>query len=102
MTMTMDASQQRFGSGLNMEGATLKMDYPPHPHHQPPTFSNPWTSSSPPQPTSNGAMFVGGPHQQPPAPLNPMTGKPHDGRAGSSSGAPSLPGYGSMPSTGMD
>ncbi|KAF4123493.1 Zinc finger, C2H2 type [Geosmithia morbida] len=96
MTMTMDTSQQRFGSALNMEY---------HQHPQPPTFSNPWTSSSsPPQPASNGAMFVGGPHQQPP--LNPslITGKPHDGRTGSSGGgggggAPSLPPYGSIPVT---
>lgn len=93
--MALDASQQRFGPGLNF-------DY--QAHAQPPAFSNPWSSaSSPPHPAPSGAapgngLFVGSHPPAPPPPLNPamMAGKPPAGRASTSS-VSSMTSYGSMP-----
>ncbi|KAH6976799.1 hypothetical protein EDB80DRAFT_879911 [Ilyonectria destructans] len=86
MTMTLHTAQ-RFGPSLNYDSSAPA---------QPPTFSNPWSStSSPPQPAPpGGGLFVGN-HQA----LNPnmMAGKrPHSGRASTSS-ASSIASYGSMP-----
>jgi hypothetical protein len=89
MTMTLDNSQQRFGPGMNL-------DYQQHNHS--PAFSNPWTSSSSPQPSApNGSMFVANQHQQPP-PLSQsmMAGKPPTSRP-SNAASSAIGSYGSMP-----
>ncbi|UPK89356.1 hypothetical protein LCI18_000291 [Fusarium solani-melongenae] len=83
MTMTLDTTQQRFGPSLNFDYSAPA---------QPPAFSNPWSSSSPPQPPP---LFVGS--QQP---LNPnmMAGKPPQHSRASTSSASSMASYGnSMP-----
>jgi hypothetical protein len=86
--MTMDTTQQRFGHALNF-------DYPAHP--QQPAFSNPWSSSSAPQPpTSNSSLFVGNQHPSALSHHSLMASKAPGPRAGSSSGS-SLGSYGSMP-----
>lgn len=86
MTMTLDTSQQRFGHPLNFDYSAPA---------QPPAFSNPWSSASPPQATQAGSsLFVGG---QPA--LNPhmMASKAPHNRASTSS-ASSMASYaGSMP-----
>ncbi|KAM3556736.1 hypothetical protein ARSEF4850_005396 [Beauveria asiatica] len=92
MTMALDPSQQqRFGPGLNF-------DY--QAHAQPPSFSNPWSSSATPQsiPAAagpGGALFNvdGGQPSMPPA---MMPGKPIPGR-GSTASTSSMTSYGSMP-----
>lgn len=88
MTMTLDASQQqRFAPPLNFD----------YPHHgPPPTFSNPWSSTtSPPQsaPAPGNPLFVGSQHQPG---MNMMPGKGPAGRASTSS-ASSMASYGSLP-----
>lgn len=87
MTMTMDTPQQRFGHALNL-------DYQ-HPN-QPPAFSNPWSTSSPPQSAPSGGMFVGSQQAQPPLSHGMLAGKPQPPRPANSSGT-SLPSYGSLP-----
>jgi hypothetical protein len=62
MTMTLDtAHQQRFGPQMGFDYSAAS---------QPPAFSNPWSSSSPPQPhgTGSSALMMGSHHQQLPAP----------------------------------
>ncbi|KAH0595550.1 hypothetical protein MHUMG1_06725 [Metarhizium humberi] len=95
MTMTLDASQQqRFAPPLNFD----------YTHHgPPPTFSNPWSSStSPPQsaPAPGNPLFVGSQHQPG---MNMMPGKGPAGRASTSS-ASSMASYASLPvaTTGAD
>lgn len=88
MTMTLDTSQQRFGHSLNFDYSAPA---------QAPAFSNPWSSSSPPQPTPAGSsLFVGG---QPPLNPNMMAGKgPHSRASTSTNSASSMASYaGSMP-----
>jgi hypothetical protein len=85
--MTLDTTQQRFGHALNF-------DYPAHP--QQPAFSNPWSSSSAPQPpTSNSSLFVGSQHPSALSHHSLMASKAPGPRT-SSSGS-SLGSYGSMP-----
>jgi hypothetical protein len=88
MTMTLDTTQQRFGHALNF-------DYPAHP--QQPAFSNPWSSSTAPQPpTSHSSLFVGNQHPSALSHHSLMASKAPGPRAGSTSGS-SLGSYGSMP-----
>jgi hypothetical protein len=87
MTMTLDTTQQRFGHSLNFDYSA---------HSQPPSFSNPWSSSSSAQPAPpTSGLFVNG---QQPAPLSHsmMAAKAPAARtsAGSTS---SLSSYGSLP-----
>ncbi|KAJ3455056.1 hypothetical protein MRS44_013656 [Fusarium solani] len=87
MTMTLDTTQKRFGPSLNFNLSTPA---------QPPAFLNQWSSSPPPPhpAPAGGGLFVGN-HQA----LNPnmMAGKPpYSGRASTSS-APPMASYGSMP-----
>ncbi|KAG6007867.1 hypothetical protein E4U21_005455 [Claviceps maximensis] len=90
MTMTLDASQQqRFAPPFHF-------DYPPH--GQPPTFSNPWTSSaSSSQATSavGNSLFVDTQHQHGLS-HNMMATKGPAARASTSSTS-SMASYGSMP-----
>lgn len=63
--MTLDsAHQQRFGPQMGFDYSAAS---------QPPAFSNPWSSSSPPQPhgTGSSALMMGSHHQQLPAPQQP-------------------------------
>jgi hypothetical protein len=89
MTLTLDATQQRFGPTMNLD----------HQYHsQPPAFSNPWSSSSsPPQPPApSSGMYV--PGQQPSSlTAGLMASKSPAGRPGASGGAPTMPPYGSLP-----
>jgi hypothetical protein len=81
--MTLDTTQQRFGPSLNFDYSAPA---------QPPAFSNPWSSSSPPQhPPAGSSLFVG---SQPA--LNPsmMAGKAPHSRASTSSTS-SMASYGS-------
>ena len=87
MTMTLDTTQQRFGHALNFDYSA---------HSQPPAFSNPWSSSSPPQPApTSGGLFVGS-QQQAPLSHSMMAGKAPNARASASSTS-SLSSYGSLP-----
>ncbi|OAA42585.1 C2H2 finger domain protein FlbC [Metarhizium rileyi] len=96
MTMTLDASQQqRFAPPLSFD----------YPHHgQPPTFSNPWSSTSPSHSASapGNHLFVGS-HHQPAMNSNMMASKGPADRASTGS-ASSLASYGSLPvaTTGAD
>lgn len=93
MTLTLDATQQRFGPNMNLE------QY----HNQPPAFSNPWTSSSsssssqPPAPSSS--MYVPGSQQPSSLTAGLMAAKNPVGRPPASSSGPSIPPYGSLPVT---
>lgn len=90
--MALDPSQQqRFGPGLSF-------DY--QAHAQPPSFSNPWSSSSSPPQSIPAAAGPGSAlfnvHGQPSLPPAMMHGKPMPGRASTGS-ASSMASYGSMP-----
>lgn len=86
--MTLDSTQQRFGSSLNFEYSAPA---------QTPAFSNPWSSaSSPSVPASSGSgLFMGNNHQGLSHSL--MAAKsPHSGRASTSSTS-SIASYASLP-----
>ncbi|KAG5971923.1 hypothetical protein E4U58_007076 [Claviceps cyperi] len=91
MTMTLDASQQqRFA-------APFQFDYPPL--CQPPTFSNPWSSSASPSqavPTAANSLFVGNQHQ-PNSLSHGMMGAKGLAPRASTSSASSMASYCSMP-----
>jgi hypothetical protein len=57
MTMTLDsAHQQRFGPQMNFDYSAAS---------QPPTFSNPWSTSSSQAPSAGGSALMMSSHQQP-------------------------------------
>lgn len=93
MTMALDASQQRFGAGLNFDYQS---------HAQAPSFSNPWSSSSPPAPHpaphAPSAMYMGA---QPQPSMNAaalLQSKPPPPIPRASTGSVSSMGsYGSLP-----
>jgi hypothetical protein len=90
--MTIDSTHSRFGPAMNLD----------YSHHQPPAFTNPWPSASPPHAGQAPGTGLAHQHHASPShqmpPINPgvMMGKNTAGRTSTSSGS-SMGSYGSMP-----